>query len=51
MWIFYGTVIQPFTVEVKCFFNNITETAGMDANIAWSANASSPGNKKIDQAE
>lgn len=25
MWIFYGTVIQPFTVEVKCFFNTITE--------------------------
>lgn len=22
---FYGTVIQPFTVEVKCFFNTITE--------------------------
>lgn len=26
MWIFfYGSVIQPFTIEVKCFFNTITE--------------------------
>lgn len=25
MWIFYGSVIQPFTAEVKCFFNTITE--------------------------
>lgn len=42
---FYGTVIQPFTVEVKCFFNTITELLKWML-IQLGVLMSNPGNKK-----